>query len=75
MLSDQQFGFRKNRSTNLAVTCLYETILQLRDGAHKVTSTFLNVAKAFDSADHKLLLSKLEHYGVREVVYQLMKYL
>ena len=73
MLSDQQFGFRKNRSTNLAVTYLYETTLQLRDDGHKVTSTFLDVAKAFDSVDHKILLSKLEHYGVKGVVYQLMK--
>ena len=33
----------------------------------------MNLAKAFDSVDRKILLSKLELYGVRGVVYQLTK--
>ena len=31
VLSDQEFGVRKNRSTHLVVTYLYETISQIRD--------------------------------------------
>ena len=65
LFTDTQSGFRKQHFTNLAFTFLYEYILKQRDNDNSVCGIFMDLAKAFDSVSHRILLSKLEHYGVR----------
>ena len=66
IFSPTQFGFRQSYSTSLATTQLHEYILRKLDDRQMVCGIFMDLAKAFDTADHDILLYKLEHYGIRE---------
>lgn len=73
IITPQQFGFRKNYSTELAVTDIYNMLLKNMDEKKKTCTIFLDLAKAFDTVDHKLLLAKLERYGIRGKAWSLIK--
>ncbi|KAG8275848.1 hypothetical protein J6590_108321 [Homalodisca vitripennis] len=64
LLTNQQHGFLKGRSTTTALVQLTEYIIdQLEDGC-AVTGLFLDFSKAFDCLNHKQLLKKLEALGI-----------
>ena len=42
-----------------------ETIRRSLDNKKYVCGVFIDLQKAFDTVNHKVLLSKLEHYGIR----------
>lgn len=65
LLSSQQFGFRKNKSTCDAVQELTSNIVQNLNINKKVLTIFLDLAKAFDTVPVRSLLLKLEKMGVR----------
>ena len=65
ILTENQYGFRENRSTSLALMELVEDLTQSLDNRKHTIGVFIDLKKAFDTIDHKILLHKLEHYGFR----------
>ena len=73
ILTQNQFGFRKKRSTDLAIAEVYNDLLQNLEDNKYTCAIFLDLAKAFDSVDHNILLRKIEKYGIRGNALELMK--
>ena len=65
ILFENQFGFRKNNSTVYALLEITERIKETIDQGKFGCGIFIDLKKAFDTVNHQILLTKLEHYGVR----------
>ena len=68
ILYENQFGFRKKHSTNMALIVLIDKILKNLDSGNYVLGLFLDLRKAFDTVNHKILINKMEKYGIRGTV-------
>uniref|UniRef100_A0A672GYN6 Reverse transcriptase domain-containing protein n=1 Tax=Salarias fasciatus TaxID=181472 RepID=A0A672GYN6_SALFA len=70
ILSECQYGFRPQRSTSLALIDTIEEITKSLDNKKIAIGIFIDLKKAFDTLNHKILLHKLELYGIRGVALQ-----
>ena len=67
ILYKHQYGFRRHRSTVQAIRNRMQYMYDSIDSGNFVISVFLDFKKAFDTVDHKILLSKFDFYGIRGV--------
>ena len=64
LLCLQQFGFRPGHSTELAALKLVNHIITEMDNCNIPTNIYIDLSKAFDTLNFKILLNKLDYYGV-----------
>ena len=64
-----QFGFRQKCSTNHALIQITESIRNSIENNEFGCGIFVDLKKAFDTVNHSILLSKLNHYGLRGKAY------
>ena len=72
-LNEHQYGFRKKHSTTHAILELVTKITNAIDNNQYTMGIFLDLSKAFDTVNHAVLLYKLEHYGIRGIVFEWFK--
>ena len=68
-----QFGFRQKYSTVHALISLTENIRKNLDEGNIGRGIFVDLQKAFDTVEHDIPLSKLEHYGIRGLANEFFK--
>ena len=59
-----QHGFIKGRSTPTQLLTVFHEISAAMDNAGQVDMIYLDYSKAFDSVSHKLLLHKIQSFGI-----------
>ena len=64
LLSESQYGFRKGYNTEIAVTVFTDNIRRAIDSGKMTGAVFIDLRKAFDTGEHKVLMSKLPLKGI-----------
>lgn len=72
LLTECQYAFRKNSSTQHALLEQKEFILKNLETRLLTLGVFIDFSKAFDHINHALLLQKLGRYGIRGVALDLI---
>ena len=68
LLYNAQYGFRPALSTVHAISDIVSTSFDNIKSKNITGLLLLDLTKAFDAVQHDILLSKLQHYGIRDVV-------
>ena len=67
LLFESQHGFQSGHSPYMALLSMQDTITKAIDNNDYSVGVFFDLSKAFDTVDHKILIKKLENYGIRGI--------
>jgi hypothetical protein len=73
ILYKNQYGFKKNNSTEHAILHITQCITDSFEKSKFTLGIFVDLSKAFDTIDHKILFKKLKHYGIKGNFLKLIK--
>ena len=73
LVFEKQYGFRSNYSTNHALISITERIKDFVDSGNYVCGIFIDLEKAFDTVNHEILCEKLNFYGLRGNINNLIR--
>lgn len=73
IFTPQQYGFRPNHSTELAALQLMDKNINLMSHGLTPINLYLDLSKAFDSLEHRVLISKLKFYGIQHKALDLLQ--
>ena len=68
-----QYGFREKHSTDHALIEIVDGIKFAIDDSKLAGGIFVDLKKAFDTVNHKILLEKLEQLGIRGIPNKLLE--
>lgn len=73
ILCTEQKGFRQNKTINMAIYEFIHNVICHVNKTVPVCAIYCDMSQAFDYVDHNILFSKLDAYGIRGNVLDLIK--
>ena len=70
LIGENQFGFRKSRSTGDAVVEFLNDVNGSLENKKYFVTVCIDLSKAFDTVHHGVLIDKLRHLGIRGIALQ-----